>query len=214
MGGGYRQYNVYMRTSGRFVSLFLVLTAFPVFAAAPGPSRAALKGCAWRKLADEKVGLEAWVQDCDFGFRKIDFRFSGSSLLLRYSDGGGSSGPVVSVFDLEPKETPEAGISRIFASRTKKSTASRCVLAPYRGERAPPGVKRFTFVPKAAYQKELDSKADPNEVPEPPCGDFGTTPDGIQYFEAHPKSGARRVLFVRVGQDEPLFDEKTLRILR
>ena len=50
------------------------------------------------------------------------------------------------------------------------------------------------------------------DVPgDPPCGDWGDAPDGIQYFEVHP--GARSVLFVRVGQDEPLFDEKTLRLI-
>ena len=53
-------------------------------------------------------------------------------------------------------------------------------------------------------------KADPNEVGDPPCGEWGDAPDGIQYFEVQP--GERRVLFVRVGQDEPLFDEKTLRL--
>jgi hypothetical protein len=37
-------------------------------------------------------------------------------------------------------------------------------------------------------------------------------PDGIQYFEV-PAGEGRRVLFVRVGQDEPLFDEQTLRVL-
>jgi hypothetical protein len=50
----------------------------------------------------------------------------------------------------------------------------------------------------------------PDEVPDPQCGPFGDAPDGIQYFEVHP--GARKALFVRVGQDDPLFDEKTLRL--
>ncbi len=50
-------------------------------------------------------------------------------------------------------------------------------------------------------------------MPDPPCGDWGDSPDGIQYFEAQPSSGARKVLFVRVGQDQPLFDERTLRLL-
>jgi hypothetical protein len=37
-------------------------------------------------------------------------------------------------------------------------------------------------------------------------------PDGIQYFEV-PVGEGRKVLFVRIGQDEPLFDEQTLRVL-
>jgi hypothetical protein len=153
------------------------------------------------------------VQRCDFGFRKIDFVFEKSSLAARYSDGGGNPDPLVDVLDLKPAETAEAGIRRLFAERTSKDLAARCVLAPYREGKVPAGVKRFTFVPDRALQRELDRKADPNEVPDPPCGDWGTAPDGIQYFEAQSASGARRVLFVRVGQDEPLFDEKTLRLL-
>lgn len=177
-----------------------------------GPSRPPVKGCAWEKLSDVKLGLEAWVQRCDFGFRKIDFLFTTNSLAVRFSDGGGPD-PLVDVLDLLPDETPEAGVRRLFAARTEKGLVGRCVMAPYRDTKAPPGVKRFTFVPSAAYQKELNAKADPNEVGDPPCGEWGTAPDGIQYFEAQPASGARKVLFVRVGQDEPLFDEKTLRLL-
>src|SRR5262249_53512823 len=163
------------------------------------PSRPPFKGCAWERASDATVGLEVWVQRCDYGFRKIDFVFANGSLAIRYSDGAGKPEPLIDVLDLRPGETPEAGIRRIFAERTEKSLAARCVLAPYRDGKPPPGVKRFTFVPNAAYQKELDRKADPNEVPEPPCGDWGTAPDGIQYFEAHPSSSARKVLFVRVG---------------
>ncbi|HYL05698.1 MAG TPA: hypothetical protein VE075_06640, partial [Thermoanaerobaculia bacterium] len=64
----------------------------------------------------------------------------------------------------------------------------------------------------AAYAKELAAKHE-DGVPDPACGDWGDSPDGIQYFEAQPASGARKVLFVRLGQDEPLFDEATLRLL-
>jgi hypothetical protein len=73
-------------------------------------------------------------------------------------------------------------------------------------------VKSFTFVPDRAFQEKLNRNADPNEVPDPPCGDWATAPDGIQYLEAQSGSGARKVLFIRVGQ-ELLFDEKTLRLL-
>jgi len=35
-------------------------------------------------------------------------------------------------------------------------------------------------------------------------------PDSVQYYEA--QDGARRIMIVRAGQDEPMFDEKTLRL--
>ena len=189
-------------------------TAGAAGAAAGGPSRKPVKGCAWRKISDPALGLEAWVQRCDFGFRKIDFQVAKAALLIRWSDGGGTTEPVVDVLDLLQGETPEAGIRRIFAQHTDKKVAARCVLRRYTEGPTPAGAQRFTFVPDPAYQKELDAKAKAEDgVPDPPCGDWGVAPDGIQYFEAQPASGARKVLFVRVGQDEPLFDEATLRLL-
>jgi hypothetical protein len=182
------------------------------FPAPPKPSRKAAQACAWERFSDAQVGLAAWVQRCDYGSRKIDFVASGSSLAIRYSDGGAPD-PLVDMFALRPGETPSAGVRRIFSSRTAAGIARRCVLAPYRGTQAPAGVARWTFVPNAAYRKALKAKEDPNEVGDPACGDWGDAPDGIQYFETWPKSAARRFAFVRVGQDEPLFDEDTLQPL-
>jgi hypothetical protein len=191
----------------------LAAAALPAGAAATsGPSRPAEKGCRWAKIADAAVGLEAWVQRCDFGFRKIDFQFAKGALQQHWSDGGGSTDPVVEVFALMPGEAPDAGVRRVFAQHTEKRLATRCVLEGYTAGAAPPGVNRYTFVPDAAYRKELAAKHE-DGVPDPPCGEWGEAPDGIQYFETQPASGARRILFVRVGQDTPLFDEATLRLL-
>ncbi len=136
----------------------------------------------------------------------------GHSLAMRYSDGGKPE-PVLEVIDLLPGETAKAGIRRFFDAQTAKALARRCVLAPYDSgvEGTPPGVTRYTFVADPQFKKELDAKAVPGDIPDPPCGKWGDQPDFIQYFEAH--SGARKFLFVNVGQDDPLFDEKTLRIL-
>jgi hypothetical protein len=191
--------------------------AIPMMAAAPkdAPSRPADKDCKWEKLSDANVGLDAWVEHCNYGFREIDFLFQGRSLAIRESDAKGKPDPLVDVLDLLPGETIEVGLKRIFASKTDPKIAKRCVLAPYKGENevVPAGVKRYTFVPDARYQKEINKKQDNDGIGDPMCGDWGDSPDGIQYFEAHPNGGVARVLFVRVGQDVPLFDENTLRIL-
>jgi hypothetical protein len=173
------------------------------------PSRAAAPQCTWERLVDAKLGLAAWVQRCNYGDRKIDFLIQGSALAQRYSDGGAPE-PVVDVFPLEPGEKADAGVKRIFAAHTDAAVATRCVLAPWKQGKTPAGRARFTFVPDKAYAKELVKTASPDEVPEPPCGPYGDAPDGIQYFETQPKSGVAKILFVRVGQDEPLFDEQTL----
>lgn len=198
-----------------YLAIAFLAVAAPAAARPPDdkPSRAALKGCAWERLADAGVGLAAWVQRCDFGFRKIDFVFAGRSLAERFD--AGKPDPLVDVLDLDSGETSEAGVRRLFGEHTDPALAAKCVLRPYRYfKNAPPGVERYTFVPNAAFQKQVDAESSPDEVGDPPCGDWGDAPDGIQYFEVQTGSKkARRVLFVRVGQDEPLFDEQTLRIL-
>jgi hypothetical protein len=193
----------------------IALIAGPAFAASPqsAPSHAPFKNCAWEQVSDPAVGLAAWVQRCDYGFRKIDFAFVGRALAIRYSDGG-TPDPLIEMLDMRAGETPEASVRRHFAEHTDKTIAARCVLSSYRGWKSPRSdAKRYTFVPNARYAKELKAKADPNEVGDPPCGDWGVAPDGIQYYEVHPASKVRKVLFVRIGQDDPLFDEQTLRLI-
>ena len=190
------------------LSLCLLLPTFAFGAKAP--SRPPSKGCAWENISDAAAGLEAWVQRCDYGFRKIDFLFDRGALAVRFSDGGGPD-PLVETFDLLPGETAVAAARRIFAAHTDKALAARCVLATYRGDKPPPGKKRYTFVPNTSYAKEIAKTARRDEVGDPACGDWGEAPDGIQYFEAHAQ--ARKLLFVRVGQDVPLFDEKSLRVI-
>lgn len=176
----------------------------------PAPSRPPVDKCAWEKLADNAIGLAAWAQRCDFGFRQIHFEFIGNALAIKFSDGGAAD-PLVEVFDIKSGETAEAAVLRLLLEKTDKAVGARCELAPYTEGTVPAGVKRYTFRPDAAYAKELQAAAN-DEVPEPPCGDWGEMPDGIQYFEV-PVGEGRKVLFVRVGQDEPLFDEQTLRVL-
>jgi hypothetical protein len=192
----------------------LLAATFAVTPVSPvAPSRPAFDKCAWEKFSDVELGLETFVMRCDYGFRKIDFLRAGSALAMRYSDGGDKPDPVVEVLMREKGESGEAAIKRVFAAHTDPAVAARCALVEYKGDRPPPGVKRFTFGPDAAYAKELAKTASPDEIPEPPCGEWGDAPDGIQYFEVPANADARAVLFVRVGQDEPLFDEKRLRVL-
>jgi len=195
------------------LALLLVSNAVSASAAsAAGPSRKPVEGCAWQKRSEPSLGLEAWVQRCDFGFRKIDFLTQPEGLAIRYSDGGAPD-RLIDVLPLREGESPEAGMRRVFAEKTAPAIASRCVLAPYRGPKGRRGVTRYVFVPDAAYAREVKAKEDPNEVGDPPCGEWGESPDGIAYFEAQAGSGIRRVLYVRIGQDEPLFDERSLRLL-
>ena len=208
-----------MKTRSMFKALVLGACALLLAgnaAAADKPSRAAQKGCKWEKLNAPATGIDAWVEQCDFGDRKIHLYGKDNKLLQHYSDGGGQDDALIESFARAPDEKPEATIKRVFAEHTAdKTLVARCVLAAWKDEDPhasplPAGVKRYTFQPNAALKKELDAKQDPGDIPEPPCGEWGYTPDGIQYYEVH--GDAPRILFVRAGQDEPLFDERTLQV--
>jgi len=202
------------------LSILLSLCAAPLAAApaADKPSHAPEKGCKWEKVTSPTLGFEAWAQQCVFGARKITLYAKDTKLMQHWSDGGEDEALVES-FALQPGETAEAAVKRVFAAKTAdKTLVAGCVLHPYtpEGEDAaplPPGVKRYDFLPNAALQKQIDAKRAPDDdgVPDPPCGDWGYTPDGIQYFET--QAGAGAVLMVRAGQeDHPLFDEQKLHI--
>lgn len=196
-------------------AIFIVIAyaANPMFAATKdAPSRPAEKQCKWEKISDATLGLEANVQHCDFGFRKINLYAKGNVLLMHYSDGGEDE-KLIETFVLKDKETPQQGIKRVFDEHTPdKALAARCLVKPYQGEDpVPKGAKRYTVLPNAALKKELDAKQDPGDIPDPPCGEWGDMPDSVQYYEA--QDGVGRIMIVRAGQDEPMFDEKTLRLL-
>src|SRR5436305_13983649 len=110
-------------------SLFLLSLLAAV--AADAPSRPAEKGCVWEKFSNASVGLEAWVQRCDYGSRKIDFVPSGRSLAIRYSDGGAPEN-VVDVIDRLPGESGAAAVKRVFDAHTDKALAAKCVARPFR----------------------------------------------------------------------------------
>jgi hypothetical protein len=173
------------------------------------PSRPALENCVWEQRTDLLIGLGAWVQRCDFGLRQVDFVFDNGTLAITYSDGG-EPDALVQLLDRLPNESPDVALRRLLNASTDPTIAARCEVAPFTAIPAPAGAERFTFVPNAAYREELAKTENPDELGEPPCGEWGVMPDGVQYFEV--QGNAPRLLFARAGQETPLFDEQTMEI--
>ena len=191
----------------------MAISTRTLLAQSGAPSRAATAGCTWERASSATAGFAAWVQRCTAGARTIRVYLKGTTLLQEYSDARAAPDTLIESFVLKPNETAEAGVRRLYLAHTNPAISDRCVMAPYVSGNAPTAMKRFTFVPDAAYAKALKAKQDPNDVPEPPCGEWGTAPDGQQFFAVWPTGVVRRLLFVRVGQDAPLFDEMTLQLL-
>ncbi|MDB5531363.1 MAG: hypothetical protein JWR51_4466 [Devosia sp.] len=202
----------------KHISTCLILAALSGLAISPAvarsaePSRPATEGCSWERLSDAKVGLSAWVQRCDFGNYKTEFRFDQANV-VQYSSNGPDPSIAIEVLDLNEGETAQQAMRRIFDAHTDAETAIRCVIAPYTSMESPVGIERYDFVADAEYAAEPIVDEDPNEAGSPLCGDWGAMPLGTQYFEIQPQSSTRKILFVRIGEYQPPFDEQTLQLL-
>lgn len=185
----------------------------PAFAAElpAKPVRKAFDHCRWHPEVDARVGLAAWAMTCVYDDHTIELRLHDDALWEHYSDADREQS-LVEVIPLEAGEDDRKAITRHFLAHTDPKLAARCVLAPSPEKTRRKGVSRYTFVPDAAYAKEVKKNTRPDEVGDPPCGDFGESPDGIAYYEAHAGRGA--VLYVVIGQDDPLFDQDTLTLLK
>ena len=192
------------------VAALSALTLSLANAQSPEPSRPVEQGCFWERL--EEAGLSAWVQQCDFGNYRVRFRFDQTNL-VQYTSNGSEPSIAVEVLDMNDGETAQKAMRRLYDAHTDAQTASRCAIAPYTSIEPPAGVERYQFVADADYAAEPIENEDPNEAAGPLCGDWGSMALGAQYFEVQPQSPARKILFVRVGEYQPLFDEQTLQLL-
>ena len=194
------------------VAALSALFLSPVAAHSPEPSRPAAQGCTWEHLSDAEAGLSVWVQRCDFGNYKVWFGFDHMNL-VQYSSDGIEPSIAIEVLDANDGETAQQAMRRVYDAHTDAITAGRCAVAPYTSIESPAGVERYQFVADADYAAEPIENEDPNEAAGPLCGDWGSMALGAQYFEIQPQSPVRKILFVRVGEYQPLFDEQTLELL-
>jgi hypothetical protein len=119
---------------------------------------------------------------------------------------------VVEVFEKKEDETLEQAIERQFLPKIPARERGRCrVLSPApQIELNDSGKQSAAIVPDEKYAIEVAKRRtqSPGVVA---CGVYGQA-DGIEYFEYHPNETKAKFVFVRAGQDQPLFDQNTLRL--
>lgn len=187
----------------------------PVVPARKGPPRPAEKGCAWKLLSSPEIGLELQVQSCDFGFRTIEFGVGKRALIQSMTDKGKKPDlfPVIVMYEKKEGEGPDEAIRRAVFGKLTRYERKHCrVVAKAVAHMVGADKSAFTIEPDETYA-EAHGKKYAGEVPPPPCGDMGTSFDGISYFEFHDAENPRRFAFVNAGQDTPLFDETGLKFL-
>lgn len=189
-------------------ALGAALLSSTVLAAEGEPSRAPLEGCAWEQISDAGTGMTAWVQSCDFGDgRTLGYAFDGNRLVQKSSDFE-ELVPVAEVFDIKAGETATDALKRVYAELTEPGIAKRCVLKQETETELPAGIARYSFVADAELQKELDATTVEGDIPETRCGPYGMTYESVRHFQTI--EGADKLVFLDLGQDDPLFDDMTL----
>jgi hypothetical protein len=85
-----------------------------------------------------------------------------------------------------------------------------CVFVRARGHAAPRGARAYEIRPTGARLAAL--RATPrDQVPDPPCGEYGWSTHGVRWFVVDPRHPGW-VVYVNLGQDGTLIDPATLRI--
>lgn len=195
----------------------ILLAAAPSYSRAePVPSRPAQQGCAWKKLSDRAVGLELFAQDCDFGFRKVHFEMSPKDasvyeVMIDTAPGSKESREqLIIVLKKSPTEKIEAAVRRVAGPLAPAPRRELCRAVPAKDADLGPGKKAYQYAP---IDEEKLVEAAGGDIPDLPCGEYGMDFDSQSYFEYHPGENPRRFALVFIGQDEPLFDEKSLKFL-
>jgi hypothetical protein len=197
--------------------LALAACAFLAAAAPPQASRPADKGCVWKTLTSKQLGLEVKHQRCDFGYRIIDFVvLPGKPHLYQTMEDTGKKAvlyPVVTVYKMKRDEGPEEAIKRVAFSPLSLYKRKHCLVVQRRLSYLGAAKAAYTLAPDKKYAEKALEAAD-GDIPEPPCGELGELADSLTYFEFHPTENPERFLFVSAGQDLPMFDETSLKLLR
>ncbi|MFY7856738.1 MAG: hypothetical protein ACOVQT_11400 [Rubrivivax sp.] len=159
-------------------------------------------GCRWERVSGGGLGL--WAQACDLTTGRWRVTWSPSSQAFELQVDGRPQAVVVQAWPLAPGQGPEAVVAALKAAG-QLPAQSGCRLAPARVRPLPAGVAGYVLAPPVPVPAVTAS----GEIPEPPCGPYGASTHGVRYFAFDPQR-PDRVVFVDEGQDQPLFDARSL----
>ena len=171
----------------------------------PGQSTDAAR-CEW--LWKEGGGLGVWTERCTLqtGIWEPQFRegLPGFVLTVDRED----NGTVLQLFT-----TPAgAEVSAILPELRRRGYIpddGDCIFAP--AISLPPvrgTLAFFEIMPTGARKAAFDATPE-DEVPEPPCGEYGWSTHGVRYFMTDNRY-PDRVVYINIGQDGLMFDATTV----
>lgn len=164
------------------------------------PSHEAYPGFSWETVSG--AGLQCWAQRGG-GIRVVPDGRS-SALCIVYETRPGTPKPLLQVFTL--RDGRMESLLEQLAQTPGWDPAQTCTFAAAQGNR--PGVTRYNLVPTGTYADSVKARCTREPVPST-CNGWGMGNSGTRYFEVHAQHPDKAV-FVEIGQDQPLFDERSI----
>ncbi len=166
-----------------------------------------LKSCRWVWVTGKDIGV--WTEDCNFASGRWQVGYDAANDWFALSVNGADPLPVLQGF--AKAGGPPAVLPELKAKGLVLDDKD-CVFQTTSEPLAPAGWTAWEVVPVGQKKAAFDALPD-DEVPEPPCGDYGMSVDAISFFMV--KDGTPdRVLYVNLGQDGTLFEPRSVTFLK
>ena len=120
---------------------------------------------------------------------------------------GEAEGTILQVFD-KPADADVSAILPALRAKGYIPDDDDCVFEPAAIRPAPRTIAFYEIKPIGARKEAFDATPE-DEVPEPPCGEYGWGTHGVRYFFTDTRF-PERVIYVNTGQDGTMFDDTTI----
>lgn len=166
--------------------------------------------CAWEWKTVGPLGV--WAEKCDLnGVWQLEQRVGLPGFVLTVD--GGDPVTVLQIFE-KPGESEIGAILPELRARGYIPDDDECILEPASTATlqtigpAPRTRAFYEIMPIGARRAALEATP-ADEVPEPPCGEYGWSTHGTRYFMTD-IGRPHLMIYVNLGQDGTMFDQKTI----
>ncbi len=169
-------------------------------------------GCVWNKIQSGSGELSFLSQKCLWEGLIAEVKETGlNTFVIGYNDGA-MSDPIIELL-VKPSEVEEVlFLKNHYISQLPDYQREHCVVIPVT-QGTPENILRFIIGPDEEYSAKIQLEVEEEQISEDPCGTFGFVSGGLmQYFEFHPLESNEKYLFLKIGEDFPIFDEQSFRI--
>ena len=189
------------------IVLWIICLAGPTLAAAPpqpttstDPDR-----CRWEWKSD--AGLGVWAEHCELDTGVWELRSDPDLPGFVLTIDGIDDTVVLQVFQ-KPAGADIAAILPELRQRGYIPDDGECVFEPADIRPAAKTVAFFDIRPTGDRKAAFEATPK-DEVPDPPCGDYGWSTHGVRYFMTDSRF-PDRVVYIDTGQDGLMFDPTTV----